>query len=130
MWIIPSNLPLSSAFAQDYLASKEGLSELESARVSWPMWKSKPSSLATWLLAWKRVYWMRPLFGRMLKPSRHRDFEIKYTGSLADIHVSLSALSEPRPDLRTLLISGHPSEEPKEQLDLFSSSSKMSSTIS
>lgn len=87
MWIIPSNHPLSSAFAQEYLDSKEGLQELVSTVVSLPTWKSKPSSLQTWLRAWKRVFWVPPLFGRMLKPSMHDRFVDEYTASLVVIHV-------------------------------------------
>jgi DNA modification methylase len=74
MWIIPSNLPLSSRSALEFLASKEDLNELAFNAVSLPTWKSKPSSLQTWLRAWKRVYWIPHLFGRMLKPSMHDRF--------------------------------------------------------
>jgi len=86
MWIIPSNLPLSSLSALEFLGSSEDLNELASIPVSWPTWKSKPSSLQTWLRAWKRVYWIQPLFGRMLKPSMHDLFVAEYTASLAVIH--------------------------------------------
>lgn len=49
MWIISSSLPLYSAFARGCLASKEDLRELDAKSVSLPMWKSKPSSVQTWL---------------------------------------------------------------------------------
>lgn len=87
MWIIPSNLHLSSVSALEYLASKEDLKELALIAVSWPTWKSKPSSLPTWLRAWKRVYWIPHLFGRTLKPSMHARFVEEYTASLEVIHV-------------------------------------------
>lgn len=87
MWIIPSNHPMSSAFVQAYLASKEDLQEQELSAMSLPTWKSKPSSLQTWLRAWKRVYWIPHLFGRMLQPSMHRLFVERYTESLEVIHV-------------------------------------------
>lgn len=88
MWIIPSNLPLSSRSALEYLGSSEDLKELASTPVSWPTWKSKPTSLQTWLRAWKRVFWIPHLFGRTLKPSMHGHFVEEYTASLAVIHVS------------------------------------------
>lgn len=68
MWIIPSNLQLSSRSALEYLGSSEDLSELASTPVSWPTWKSKPTSLPT--------------------------FMERYTASLEDIPVSHLVLSE------------------------------------
>jgi hypothetical protein len=93
MWIIPSNLPESSAFVQEYLESKEDLLALESTAVSWPMWKSNPSSALTFVRLWNRVWWIPRLFGRMLKPSMHDRFIEKYTDSLEDI----LALASPGP---------------------------------
>lgn len=95
MWIIPNTLPLFSAFAQECVESKEDLTELllnldgSSPELSL-MWKSKPSSLKTWFNRWKKVYWLRHLFGQTLKRSQQKVFTERYTGSLEDIHVSQS----------------------------------------
>lgn len=130
MWIIPSNLPLSSASALEYLGSSEDLKELASIPVSWPTWKSKPTSLQTWLRAWKRVYWIQHLFGRTLKPSMHDHFVEEYTASLAVIHVSRSVLSENKTVMNTNSISGHISLIQPTLFDPYSASSKMLSTTS
>lgn len=90
MWIIPSSHPLYSAFVRDFLASKGDWKELSDRYKLQLMWKSKPLSVRTWLRGWNRVYWRRPLSGRILKPSRQNFFAKKFTASLADIHVSHS----------------------------------------
>jgi hypothetical protein len=65
--------------------SKEDLSlpglDIESSL----MWRSKPSLLRTWLQRWKRGGYIRPLFGRILKPCRWSAFEAELTSSLAVI---------------------------------------------
>lgn len=94
MWIIPNNHPLSSAFVQEYSGSKEDWKEL-SVNLQLPlMRKSKPLSVRTLLRAWRRVFWIPPLFGRILKPSQQTSFEEKLTASLADIHASHSVPQE------------------------------------
>jgi site-specific DNA-cytosine methylase len=69
MWILPKNYLLSSAFAQDMVASKEDLTlpglNIESSL----MWRSKPSPLRTWLTRWKTDSYLPHLFTRILKPS-------------------------------------------------------------
>src|ERR1700747_1185677 len=110
MWIIPSNHPLYSAFAQECVASKEDLSELlvEYGNITTQVpineneegpvktktvvvsalplfWKSKPLSATIWLSKWNKVYWLPRLFGRTLKLSQQSNFTEKYTESLADI---------------------------------------------
>lgn len=124
MWIIPLNLPLSSHFALEYLGSSEDLKELASIPVSWPTWKSKPTSAQTWLRAWKRVYWIQPLFGRMLKPSMHNRFVEEYTASLEVIHVPENPLPgyEKATSIRDSF--GRLYVELSRQPDLFSHSSK------
>ncbi len=128
MWIIPSNHPLSSAFAQEYLASKEGLQELASTAVSWPTWKSKPSSLPTWLRAWNRVFWIPHLFGRMLKPSMHRRFVEEYTESLEVIHALPSASQEQDQEKIISDTFTRLYQEQSKQQDLFGASLKTSMT--
>jgi len=88
MWIIPDTYLPASVSAQDMVESKEDLNlpglDIESSL----MWRSKPSQLRTWLQRWNRVSWMRPLFIRILKPSRQAFFEEQLTLSLADIRAS------------------------------------------
>jgi len=128
VWLIPSNHPLYFHFAPAFLASKEDLKELSGRPVSWPTWKSKHSSLPTYLRAWKRVWWIAPLFGRMLKPSQHNTFITKYTASLVDIRANLSALPETDKAPQTLDTFGRIYKEASKQLNLFGAFSKMSMT--
>lgn len=88
MWIIPSSHPLYSHFAPECLASKEDLNLLSDQFEHSLMWKSKPSSLKTWLSRWSKVYWIPHLFGRMLKPSQSKSFTDMYTASLEGSRVS------------------------------------------
>lgn len=124
MWIIPSNLPLSSAFAPEYLESSEDLKELASIPVSWPTWKSKPTSLQTWLRAWKRVYWIQHLFGRMLKPSMHDRFVDEYTASLEVIHAQVNPSPGYEKAISIKDSFGRLYEDLSRQPDLFSVSSR------
>lgn len=94
MWIIPSNHPLYSPSALVSLDLKEDLKELSEVLPLQLMWRSKPSSFKIWLRRWKKVYWLRHLFGRMLKPSMQQSFEIKYMESLEDIHASLLVIAD------------------------------------
>ena len=128
MWLIPSNHPLYFHFAPAFLASSEDLKELSGRPVSWPTWKSKHSSLPTYLRAWKRVWWIAPLFGRMLKPSQHNTFITKYTASLVDIRANLSALPETDKAPQILDTFGRIYKEASKQLNLFGAFSKMSMT--
>lgn len=125
MWIIPSNHPLYSAFAPEFLASREDLQELASKPVSWPTWKSKPTSVQTWLRAWKRVYWIPHLFGRMLKPSMHAPFVDEYTASLAVIHAPENRLPGYEKGISIMDSFGRIYAELSRQQDLFGHSSKM-----
>ena len=88
MWILPKNYPLSSAFAQDMVASKEDLTLLESSMKSSLMWRSKPSPLRTWSRRWKTGSFLPHLYTRILKPSHRTYFEEKLASSLVDIPVS------------------------------------------
>ena len=124
MWIVPSNLKMSSAFAADTLASSEDLSlqglQLEHSL----MWRSKPSPLPTWLRRWKRTPWLRHLSGRILKPSQHTCFEIELTSSLAGIPASRSAPQESAQERMIPATSGLGSENISKQSDLFGASLK------
>ena len=124
MWIIPSNHPLYSAFAPAYSGSKEDLKELSELSASQLMWRSKPFAWPTWLLRWKRVYWLRHLCGRTLKPSMHGPFVARYTASLAAIPASLSALPVTVKGRKTPDTFGRIYAELSKQLSLFGASSK------
>lgn len=124
MWILPNNNPLSSVFAQEYADSKEDLKEYFDASVSPLMWKSKPLSWKTFLPQWKKVWWLRHLSGRILKPSTGIHFETALMESLEVIPVSHSVLpaTETGPmiqDTFTRILN-----QELAQLDLFGASSK------
>jgi hypothetical protein len=126
MWILPKNYPLSSAFAQDMVASKEDLTLLESSIESSLMWRSKPSPLRTWSQRWNRVSWFQRLSSRILKPSQRTSFETALTLLLEDTRASRfqqqgSALAPKTPDT-----SGPTSSTTSMQLDLFDASLKTS----
>ena len=52
--------------------------------------RSSPSLLRTWSAKWKRDSWTQHLFGRILKPSLGKAFEIAWTSSLEATHASPS----------------------------------------
>ena len=126
MWIIPKNHQLSSHFALDMVASKEDLTLQELNIESSLMWRSKPSPVQTWLRRWKRISWLRHLFGRILKPSQHKSFETELISSLADIpahhfHIPVYEKAPMTPDT-----SGPTSGDTSNQLDLFGASLRTS----
>ena len=130
MWILPKNYPLSSAFAQDMVASKEDLTlpglNIESSL----MWKSKHSPFQTYSRKWNKGGWSQLLFTRILKPSQRTCFETKLALSLAVIPVSHLAHQEigrakAIPDTCGLTLG-----DTLNQLDLFPASLKMSKGIS
>lgn len=129
MWILPNNHPLYSAFAQECVDSKEQLKEhvgnlVGSDQLPQLMWKSKHSSSTTWLSRWSKVYWIRHLFGRTLKPSTESLFMEKYTASLPVIHASHSALQGKEGELMIHGTFGRLYRRSLELYDLFSASSK------
>jgi hypothetical protein len=135
MWILPNNLPLYSAFAQECVASKEDLIEhaqnlVGSLTEPQLTWKSKPSSIGTWLSRWNKVYWIPHLFGRTLKPSTENLFVTKYTESLEDILVNHSVLRESEKEPKTTDTCGRIYQALLNQLDLFSASLKTSQDTS
>lgn len=85
MWIVPKNiLPENSKyyhFSTDMEASKEEFQELSQLNQSL-MWRSKLSKTSTWWQRWNRVWWIKHLFGRILKPSMENHFITEYTESL------------------------------------------------
>ena len=130
MWILPKNYPLSSAFAQGMVASKEDLT-LQGLNIeSSLMWRSKPTPLRIWLRKWNKGGWSQHLFTRILKPSHQKYFETKLALSLAVIPVSHLAHQDSAKALTTQDTCGPTSDNTSKQLDLFSASLKMSKGIS
>ncbi len=129
MWILPNNLP-SFPFAPESVASIEELNALLAHSEPWLLWKSKPRSLRIWWWAWKRVSWLRHLFGRILKPSLGEHFTEKYSSSLVDIPASLSAAPASGKAKTILDTYGRILNAGSSQLDLFASSLKTSSGTS
>src|SRR6185369_13299642 len=130
MWIIPRNHPELSRFAQESVESKEELSKLLVHYESWPMWRSKPSSLKTWCVRWKRVPWLQRLFGRMLEPSHRISFEAVLTGLWVDTPARENHLPEKENSKIMLDTFGRLYEKVFAQLNLWDFSSKMSTTTS
>jgi hypothetical protein len=130
MWILPKNHPLSSAFAPAYLDSKEDLNAQSEHVISSLMWKSKPLLWPIWLRKWKQVYWLQPLFGRMLKHSTHGHFVTRYTESLVDIRASHSATQEPEAEQKTPDTFSRIYSDVSRSLSLFSAFSRTSQDTS
>lgn len=125
MWILPLNHPQLSAFVPEDGCSRKDLSELSDLLGSRLTWRSKHFAYSTWSQRWRRVWWIRCLFGRILEPSLHEAFTERYTASLADIHVNHSALpaecsGETIPDTF-----GRIYETASKQLNLFGAGSRM-----
>ena len=130
MWILPKNYPLSSAFAQAMVESKEDLS-LRGLNIELSlMWRSKPTALPTWLRRWKRVSWLQHLFTRTLKPSHRKSFETALTSSLAVTPANLFQQQDNERVQKTLDICGHTSDNTSKQLDLLDASLKTSKATS
>ena len=127
MWIVPKNIPTnkrSYLFATDTeVSKKEFLTSFELEQSL--MWRSKLFKSSTWYQRWKRIWWIRHLFGRILKPSMQNHFTEKYTESLEDIPVKEKVLQERESCGMTLDSFGHILNELSSQLDLFGASSKM-----
>jgi len=130
VWILPKNYQLSSAFAQDMVASKEDLT-LQGLNIeSSLMWRSKRTPLQTWLQRWNRVLWLQHLFTRILKPSHQKSFETKLALSLEVIPASLLAQQDSEKAQMTQDTCGLTLGDTLNQLDLFGASLKMSKGIS
>ena len=130
MWILPKNYPLSSAFVQDMVASKEDLTLSGLNIESSLMWRSKPTPLRTWLTRWKQDSYLQHLFTRILKPSQHTSFETKLASSLAVIPANPLAQQDSEKEPMTQDTYGLTLGDTLKQLDLFSASLKTSKDIS
>lgn len=125
MWIVPRNLEISH-FALEVEDLKKELSEPELRLTRSLMWRSKLFKFGTWSRRWKRVYWLRDLFGRILKPSTHHHFVTEYTSLLLVIRANHIALPEQEKEQKTQGTFGRIFGTLSKQLDLFSASSKTS----
>jgi hypothetical protein len=127
MWILPKNYPLSSAFAQDMVASKEDLTLLGSSIESSLMWRSKPSPSPTWLTRWKTdSHGSSTYLTRILKPSQRTSFEAALTLSLAATRASRFQQQGSALAPKTQDTSGPTSLTTSRQFDLFDASLKTS----
>ena len=100
MWILPKQLhTLASVQGTEGLSLD--LSESSQLCAQSLFVRSKLSPLRTWLQKWKRDSWTQHLFGRILKPSLGKAFEIEWTSLLAATPVSLSAQQESEPEKTT-----------------------------
>ncbi len=106
MWILPKQLH-TLASVQGTEALSLDLSESSQLCAQSLFVRSKLSPLRTWLQKWKRDSWTQHLFGRILKPSLGKAFEIEWTSSLAVTPVSLSAQQESDSEQKTNDTCGH-----------------------
>lgn len=127
MWILPTQIHNEFyQYAQVGECSTWELSELSEIASTSLMWKSKPFAAITWLLRWKRVWWMQHLFGRTLKPSTHRLFADWWTASLAATHANPSAMQGNAVEPKTPGTFGRILKGLRTQYDLFGASLKTS----
>ena len=129
MWIIPKQLH-TSAFAPDTAALNLDLNESSQICAHSLFVRSKPSPARTWSQKWKRDSWSQHLFGRILKPSLGKAFEIAWTSSLEVIPVSHSQQQGSDSELTTQDTSGHLSQTEFGFSDPSSASLKMSKDTS
>ncbi len=100
MWILPKQLH-TLASVQGTEGLNLDLNESSQLCAQLLFVRSKPSPLRTWLQKWKRDSWTQHLFGRILKPSLGKAFEIEWTSLLAVTPVSPSAQQESEPGKTT-----------------------------
>jgi len=93
MWILPKQLH-TLASVQDTGALSLDLNDSSQLCAQSLFVRSKLSPLRTWLQKWKRDSWTQHLFGRILKPSLGKAFEIEWTSLLAVTPANLSAQQE------------------------------------
>ncbi|KKM06642.1 hypothetical protein LCGC14_1742000, partial [marine sediment metagenome] len=123
MWIIPKNLDVSP-YVRVTLALNWDSDELSRTLERSVMWRSKPSLARTWLVRLRRVSWIWPLYGRILKPSTENRFVTEYTSSLAVIPASPSQLPANEKEQMTPDTFGRILNDSFRQLDLFGASSR------
>lgn len=125
MWIIP-NTSKFSAYAAECLESKEELKCQELRLEQSLTWRGKLSSVSTWQRRWKRTWWIKHLFGQILKPSIQDRFETEYTSLLEVIPVKGKAMQDCEKGKSTKDSFGLILNNLSSQLNLFAASLKMS----
>ena len=89
MWInVPST---TSAFVPEAQDSTWDCNSLSEAFAQSVVWNTKPQSSKSWLRRWKRVAWMKRLFGRTCDPSMAKRGVESWIRSLLDTRASRSA---------------------------------------
>lgn len=128
MWILPKQL------ISDFVPDTEGLSldcDEQSQLCAQSLFvRSKPSQSRTWLQKWKRDSWTKHLYGRILKPSLGKAFEIAWTSSLEAIPANHSAQQESEQERMILDIYGPSSQAEFDFFDQGSASLRTSKDIS
>ena len=100
MWILPKQLH-TLASVQDTEGLSLDLNESSQLCAQSLFVRSKLSPLRTWLQKWKRDSWTQHLFGRILKPSLGKAFEIEWISLLEAIPASPSVQQESEPGKTT-----------------------------
>jgi len=129
MWILPRQLH-TSGFVRDTEGLSLDLNESSQLYAQSLFVRSKLSPLRTWLQKWKRDSWTQHLFGRILKPSLGKAFEIEWTSLLVATPVSPLAQPESEPGKTTQDTCGLGLQMELLQCDQNYVSSKMSKDIS
>lgn len=128
MWILPKQL------ISDFVPDTEGLSldcDQQSQLCAQSLFvRSKHSPVRTWLQKWKRDSWTQHLYGRILKPSLGKAFEIAWTSSLEAIPANHLAQQESEQERMILDIYGPSSQAEFDFFDQGSVSLKTSKDIS
>ena len=94
------------------------LNELSTMSEQSLMWRSKLFNVRTWSQRWKRVGWMRHLFGRILKPSHGQAFVERWTFSVEASLVNPSQVQVRERETKIQDIFGHLSKMELSLLDL------------
>jgi hypothetical protein len=106
MWILPKQLH-TLASVQDTEGLSLDLNESSQLCAQSLFVRSKLSPLRTWLQKWKRDSWTQHLFGRILKPSLGKAFEIEWTSLLVAIPASPSVQPGSDSEQKTSDTCGH-----------------------
>lgn len=124
MWILPKNL-IQSHSLQVMEELNEVLNLQENESITLPFVKSKPMPLRTLSQRWKQGYWIRALYGRMLRPSQENNFLERWISSQEDSLASHSQVQEVETQTQTQDTYGLHASEQLSLLDLIECSSRM-----
>jgi len=128
VWVnVPS---LTSAFALAARVSTCDCNSLSEAFARSVVWNTKPLPSKSWLRQWKRVPWMKRLYGRTCDPSTAARGVESWIRSLRDTRASHSAKPAVAVDQMILGTYGHTSIGSLAKLNPASSSSKTCPTTS